>query len=117
MVKKYLFILARSRVALLYILFFYWKKTHCKNFERYDHAKIYVYLLKVKILSLKYKVTRMTQFIKTKFKISDNQMNVDKYRIAANITEYHIISKLILQQIVITKFPSKRIRKIIQIGP
>ena len=38
--------------------------------------------------------TRMTTFIKTKFKISDDQTNIDKYRLAAYITEYHIISKL-----------------------
>ena len=37
----------------------------------------------------------MTTFIKTKFKISDDQTNIDRYRLAANITEYHIISKLI----------------------
>ncbi len=43
--------------------------------------------------------TRMTTFIKTKFKISDDQSNIDKYRLAENITEYHIISKLILQRI------------------
>ena len=35
----------------------------------------------------------MTTFIKTKFKISDDQTNIDKYRFIANITEYHIISK------------------------
>ena len=48
----------------------------------------------------------MTTSIKTKFKISDDQTNIDKYRlyIAANITEYHIISKLILQRIIIPKF-------------
>ena len=34
-------------------------------------------------------LTRMTTFIKTKFKISDDQTNVEKYRIAANNTEYH----------------------------
>ena len=48
--------------------------------------------------------TRMTTFIKTKFNISDDQTNIDKYRLAANITEYHIISKLILQRIIITNF-------------
>ena len=42
----------------------------------------------------------MTTLIKTKFKISD----IDKYRLAANITEYHVISKLILQRIIITNF-------------
>ena len=46
----------------------------------------------------------MTTFIKTKFNISDDQTNIDMYRLAANITEYHIISKLILQQIIITSF-------------
>ncbi len=43
----------------------------------------------------------MTTFIKTKFKISDDHT---KYRLAANITEYHIISKLILQRIIITNY-------------
>ncbi len=33
--------------------------------------------------------TRMTTLIKMKFKISDDQTNIDKYRLAANITEYH----------------------------
>ena len=37
----------------------------------------------------------MTTFIKTKCKKSDDQTNIDKYRLAANITEYYIISKLI----------------------
>ena len=45
----------------------------------------------------------MTTFIKIKFNISDDQTNIDKYRLAANITEYHITSKLILQRIIITK--------------
>ncbi len=47
-------------------------------------------------------VTKMTTFIKTKFKISDDQTNIDKYRLSANITVYHIILKLILQRIIIT---------------
>ena len=46
----------------------------------------------------------MTTFIKTKFKISDDQTNIDKYRSAANITLYHIISKLILQRIIVRNF-------------
>ena len=46
----------------------------------------------------------MTTFIKTKFKISEDQTNIDKYRLAANIILYHIISKLILQRIIITLF-------------
>ena len=28
--------------------------------------------------------------------ISDDQTNIDKYRLAANITEHHIISKILL---------------------
>ena len=39
--------------------------------------------------------TRMTTFIKTKLKISDIQKDITKYRVATNITEYHIISKLL----------------------
>ena len=64
----------------------------------------------------------MTTFIKSKFKIPDDQTNTDKYRLAANITEYHIISKLILQQSITTsksgisiEFSSQR-EKNIQIG-
>ncbi len=30
--------------------------------------------------------------------------DIDNYRLAANITEYHIISKLILKRIIITNF-------------
>ena len=45
--------------------------------------------------------TRMTTFIKT---ISDDQTNIDQYRLAGNITEYHIISKLILPRIITPKF-------------
>ena len=39
----------------------------------------------------------MAKFIKAKLKKSDGQTNNDKYRIAANITEYHIISKFMLK--------------------
>ena len=43
----------------------------------------------------------MTTFMKTKFKKSDDHTNIDKYRVAANITEYHIISKSIFHRILI----------------
>ncbi len=36
-----------------------------------------------------YLITRMTSFIKTKFKISHDQTNIDKYRLAANIINFH----------------------------
>ena len=45
--------------------------------------------------------TRMTTFIKTKLKKSDDQANIDKYKVAAHITECHIISKLIFLRIII----------------
>ena len=45
----------------------------------------------------------MTTFIKTKMNISDDQTNIDKYRLAANITEYHMISKLTFLRIIIPK--------------
>ena len=38
-------------------------------------------------------------------------MKIDKYRVAANIIEYHFISKLILQRTIIAKF--KMIRQLI----
>ena len=41
----------------------------------------------------------MTTFINTKLKKSDDQTNIDKYRLAAIITEYYIISKLHLYKI------------------
>ncbi len=55
-----------------------------------------------------YSKTRMTTFIKTEK--SDDQTNIDKYRVAANITGYHIISKLIFLRIIyiIPKFMNIR---------
>ena len=50
----------------------------------------------------------MTTFKKTKFKKLDDQMNIDKYKVTANITEYHIIFKLIFLRIIIPKFIMKR---------
>ena len=50
------------------------------------------------VFMLNGRLTRMTTFMKTKFKISEDKTNIDKYRLAVNITEYHIISKLILQR-------------------
>ncbi len=46
----------------------------------------------------------MTTFIKAKLKKADDQTKIDKYREAANITEYHIVSKLIFLRIIIPKF-------------
>ncbi len=46
---------------------------------------------------------RMTTFIKTKLKKPDDQTNINNYR-AANIAEYHIISKLIFLRIIYEKY-------------
>ncbi len=42
----------------------------------------------------------MTKFIKVNLKKSDDQKKIDKHRVIANITEYHIISKLIFHRII-----------------
>ncbi len=39
--------------------------------------------------------TRMITFIKAKLNKSDDQKSIDNYRVAENITELHIMSKLI----------------------
>ena len=55
----------------------------------------------------------MTTSIKTKFN-DDDHTHIDKYRLSAKITVYHIISKLILQRIIITNFcgPKSHLRKV-----
>ena len=45
---------------------------------------------------------------KTKFKKSDHQSNIDENRVAANITEWHMISKLVFLIINIPKFMNVR---------
>ncbi len=50
----------------------------------------------------------MKTFIKVKLKKSENQNNIYEYRLAANVTEYHIISKLIFLRIIIPKFMLRR---------
>ncbi len=60
---------------------------------------------KLNISSKRVNHTRKNNNIhKTKFKKSDDQKNIDKYRVATNITEYQIISKLIFLRIIISKF-------------
>ncbi len=51
----------------------------------------------------------MTTFMKTKFKKSVDQRNIDKYKIAVKITEYNIISKFSFLRITILKFMRIRI--------
>ncbi len=66
------------------------------------------------------KKTSISTFIKTKFKVSDDQTNIDKYRLSANITEYHILSKLILQRIIFPKFMmifQLKENNLVEIGP
>ncbi len=71
------------------------------------HANYILFGTSINYLSLYLSMkisTIMTTFIKTKFKISDDKTNIYKYRLAANITEYRNISKLILQRIINTNF-------------
>ncbi len=42
-------------------------------------------------------ITRMTTFMKTKFKKSDDHRNIDKHRVAANITLYQNIYQINLR--------------------
>ena len=58
----------------------------------------------------------MTTFIKTKVKISDDQTNIDKYRLAANITEYHIKDNNLTMNHYY-KISNSEKKKNIQIGP
>ena len=44
-----------------------------------------------------------------KNEVQEIQTNIDKYRETTNITEYHIISKLIFLGIIIPKFMRKRL--------
>ena len=60
--------------------------------------------LRLLSLNIKHHLTRMTTFIKAKLEKSDDQANIEKYRVAANITEYHNISKLIFLRIINPKF-------------
>ncbi len=51
----------------------------------------------------------MLKIIKDKLKKSDNQTNIDKYKEATDITEYHIISNLIFLNIIIPNIEDKAI--------
>ena len=46
----------------------------------------------------------MTTIIKASLNKSDDQTNIDIYKVAVNITKYHIISKLFFLRIIIPKF-------------
>ncbi len=51
-------------------------------------------------------------------KKSDDQTNIDKNRVAVNITEYHIASKLVFLKIIIRQLSYvKNVRKNIEISP
>ena len=46
---------------------------------------------KKKEMTTMFKWTRMTKFKEAQLKKSDDQTNIDKYRVDANNTEYHIL--------------------------
>ncbi len=52
--------------------------------------------------------TRLPTSIKTKHKKSDDQTNINKYKVAANITKYHIISNITFLGIIIPKLMRMR---------
>ena len=87
-------------LSYTHILFSYlWAKSlKCSFWKHNDN-------LRCAITSTFCNITRITTFIKKKFKKSDDQTNIEKYRVVANITEYHmmIISKLIFLRITIPK--------------
>ena len=64
----------------------------------------YLWLISIKGKCVKSSNTFLTTFTKTKFKKSDDQTNIDKYRVAVDITEFHIISKFHILRINIPKF-------------
>ncbi len=77
-------------------LMFYWNLQSTFLFPFYISTRTGKHYLKKnnrRSSALTCKQTRMTTFIKAKLKKSDDQTNIDKYRVAANITEYHMISK------------------------
>ena len=55
----------------------------------------------------------MTTFMKAKLNKSDDQPNIDKYKIAANIKKKYFISKLIFLRIIILNF--MMIRQLFQV--
>ncbi len=75
----------RGHADWIVFIYYYLK---CSQLHKSTH--IYKFYIIINIQ------TRMTTFIKAKLKKSDDQTNIDKYRVAANITKYHI-TKLIRQ--------------------
>ncbi len=49
----------------------------------------------------------MSTFIKAKLEKSDDQTNIDNYRVASNITEYHIPKFIIIRQLIHEKIDLK----------
>ena len=75
----------------------YTTEEHFKIIEKWQYFKIKAISKHEKKVHDFYNQTRITTFITTKFNISDEQMNINNYGLAANITEYHIISKLMAE--------------------
>ncbi len=70
----------------------------------YRHTHIHIYKHKDYIQTRIFCIKRKTAVKKVKFKKSDDQTNIEICRETANITEYHIISKLIFLRTIISKF-------------
>ncbi len=67
-------------------------------------ANIIEYYIVSKLILLRTIISKvMTTFLRSMFQKSDHQMKIEKYRAAANISEYHN-SKIIFRRIIIPKF-------------
>ena len=60
-------------------------------------------------MSINSKRNKNDNIHKNEVKKSDDQTNIDKYRVAADITEYHTIQKLIYLRIIIKIYGDKAI--------
>ena len=69
------------------------------NENRTVRAMQTFFLISINLSNCNQLINKNDNIHKKKFKKSDNQTNIDKYRVATNITEYHVISKLIFLRI------------------
>ena len=57
----------------------------------------------IMVIQGNHNLTRIRTLKKAKLKESDDQTNINKYKVAANIKKYNIISKLIFRRSIIPK--------------
>ena len=74
------------------------------NENRTVRAMQTFFLISINLSNCNQLINKNDNIHKKKFKKSDNQTNIDKYRVATNIAEYHLISTLIFRRIIFPKF-------------